>query len=150
MEEVCGIISKVGSWGVLTFLHIFPSPFRKVLREMERCLYSNFYASYERENGEIYEGFANVLPGPFRHSLYKEITFFILKRVQVDTKISGSRKTHPRARKEDWSKWACCLLGLKPSWGLQDPLCPPLSKSSGFRTLLGILERRHKSELDWS
>lgn len=47
--------------------------------------------------------------------------------------------TYPRALKPDWSRWACCLFGLKPSWGLQD--CPlPLTQSSGFRTLLGILK----------
>lgn len=70
----------------------------------------------------------------------------MLKRAWLDpadTKMWVNRKTHPRARKEDWSRRACCLLGLNPSWGLHEPLFPPLSQSCGFRTLLGILEKTH-------
>lgn len=52
-------------------------------------------------------------------------------------------QTDPRARKDDWSRWACCLWGLKPSWGLHEPRFPRLSQSSGLRTLLGILQKTH-------
>lgn len=71
--------------------------------------------------------------------------------LQIHKVLSSTRKTkhrtHLRARNPDWSRWACCLFGLKPSWGLHGSLWPPLFQSSGFRTLLGILQKR-KTELE--
>lgn len=96
----------------------FPSLFRKGLREMERCLYSNFYASSEWENGEIYEGFANVLVEPFRHSLYKEMTFFILKS-SSGPKDVGFQENSPQS-----SEGGLVQVGLL-SVGIETQLGPP-------------------------
>lgn len=92
-----------------------PSLFRKGLREMERRNYSNFYASSKKENGEIYEGFGNVLSGPFRHSLHKEMTFFIL---------SGHKDVGFQGNLPQSSEGGLVQVGLL-SVGVETQLGPP-------------------------
>lgn len=94
-----------------------PSLFRKGLRELERCHYSNFYASSERENGEIYGGFANVLPGPFRHSLYKD--FFHTKEGSSGHKDVEFQENSPQS-----SEGGLVQVGLL-SVGVETQLGPP-------------------------
>lgn len=62
---------------------------------------------------------------------------------------TNHQETYPKARKPDWSRWACCLFGLKPSWGLHGSLFP-LSQSPGFRTLLGILKEVNNTINDYN
>lgn len=103
----------------------FTSLFRKGLREMERCLYSNFYASSEWENGEIYEGFANVLVEPFRHSLYKENYFFHTKEFKWTQRCRVPGKLTPELGRRTGPSGPAVCWGWNPAGASRTPCAHP-------------------------
>lgn len=126
-----------------------PSLFRKVLREVERCLYSNFYASSERENGEIYKCFANVLPGPFRHSLYKKMTdFFHTKESSSGHKDVGFQENSPQSTEGRLVQVGLLSVGVETQLGPPGPPVPTPVKVFWLQNITWNPDRRHKSVLN--